>query len=207
VSKVDFAVWPGGPRTIGLQLGCNGLAARGPVKFEGKTAPPARRHLAGPTTPIVKAGPLLTKLANMTPEGPRHRRPHLPRGESTATPSRVTGGPRAQRWCPIVFSLNLNYRVPPECVARRGRAFHLRHLAGEDARGRKSPNRQPQCAAQWKPTPWLEESSSLPVVKAVEPKQAWTDVGSIRRFAISLPWNFGPGEKRAGASKETNSRP
>ncbi|HWL84674.1 MAG TPA: succinyl-diaminopimelate desuccinylase [Polyangiaceae bacterium] len=193
LAQVDLAICLE-PSDNRLQLGCNG-SLHATVTFEGKTAHSSRPWQG--ENAIVKAAPLLTKLAALAPED-HVIDGHTYRAVITATQARDGG--RGRNVVPDVFSLNLNYRVPPD-VSLDEAESSLRHLVGEDARIEiidRSPGAPPN-GNHPLITKLIEAG-----VKTVEPKQAWTDVARFAARGIPAV-NFGPGENAQAHQKNEST--
>ncbi len=164
-----------------LQLGCGGsIQAR--VTFQGKTAHSARPWQG--ENAIQKSAGLLARLAARQPV---NQAVDGLEWKSVVSATLASGG-RARNIIPDRFELNLNQRFGPATSLEQAKAELVELVAGEalieyvDVSPAALPHRDhPLIAA-------LAASGVL----AVEPKQAWTDVG--RFGALGLPAaNFGPG--------------
>jgi len=164
-----------------LQLGCGGsIQAR--VGFQGKTAHSARPWQG--ENAIHKAAGLLARLAAKQPVS------QVVDGlewKSVVSATMASGG-RARNIIPDRFELNLNQRFGPATSALQAKAELTELVAGEaelefvDVSPAAPPHRDhPLIAA-------LADSGVL----AVEPKQAWTDVGRFASLGVAAA-NFGPG--------------
>jgi succinyl-diaminopimelate desuccinylase len=164
-----------------LQLGCGGsIQAR--VTFQGRTAHSARPWQGD--NAVHKAAGLLARLSALEPvnqvvDGLEWK------GVLSAT---MASGGRARNIIPDRFELNLNQRFGPLTSVDQARAELDAIVAGEaevelvDISPAAPPHREhPLIAA-------LAQSGVL----AVEPKQAWTDVGRFASLGVAAA-NFGPG--------------
>ncbi len=180
LAHVDLAVCLE-PSDNKLSLGASG-SIHAVVTFEGRTAHSARPWQG--ENAIHKAGPLLTELAALRPrevtlDGLVYR---------TVTSCTLAQGGRGRNIVPDAFELNLNHRFSPDQTLAEAQASIEALVAG---RGR----------IEWRDlSPAAPPSANHPLVvalraagvRAVEPKQAWTDVA--RFAAIGVPAvNFGPG--------------
>lgn len=169
------------PSDAKLQLGCGGsLHAR--ARFHGRTAHSARPWQG--ENAIHKACGLLGRLSALAPS------PRVVDGFEwvAVTSATLASGGRARNVVPDLFELNLNHRFPPGITVEEAKAGVLALLAGEaeveftDESPSALPRRDhPLLRA-------LAESG----VRAVEPKQAWTDVARFAALGIPAA-NFGPG--------------
>jgi succinyl-diaminopimelate desuccinylase len=176
-----------------LHLGCCG-AIHASVTFEGRTAHSARPWEGD--NAIVKAAPLLAKLAALAPEE------HVVDGlvYKTVTTVTLASGGRGRNVVPDAFTLNLNHRFAPDTSLEQAEA-NVRALVGEGARVELT-DRSP--AAKPAATHDLVEKLVASGVRAVEPKQAWTDVA--RFSALGIPAvNFGPGENAQAHQKNEST--
>jgi succinyl-diaminopimelate desuccinylase len=105
-------------------------------------------------------------------------------------------GGRARNIIPDVFEINLNHRFGPSTSLTRAEA-RLRELVGPDAELSVVDRSPPAPPLRAHPlVRMLAESGVL----AVEPKQAWTDVGRFAELEIPAV-NFGPGEQAQAHQK------
>lgn len=180
LAHVDLAVCLE-PSDNKLSLGASG-SIHAVVTFEGRTAHSARPWQGD--NAIHKAGPLLTDLAALAPrevtlDGLVYR---------TVTSCTLAQGGRGRNIVPDAFELNLNHRFSPDQTLAEAQASIEALVAG---RGR----------IEWRDlSPAAPPNANHPLVaalrdagvRAVEPKQAWTDVA--RFAAVGVPAvNFGPG--------------
>jgi succinyl-diaminopimelate desuccinylase len=180
LAKVDLAVCLE-PSDNKLSLGASG-SLHAEVVFEGRTAHSARPWQGD--NAIHKAGAFLVEL------GARHPEEVTIDGLSYRAVVSVTlaDGGRGRNVVPDRFRLNLNHRFPPGRSLEEAQRFVL-DLVGDRARVTftdLSPSALP--FASHPLVVALRDSG----VRAVEPKQAWTDVA---RFAeVGVPaLNYGPG--------------
>lgn len=172
-----------------LSLGASG-SIHAKVTFEGKTAHSARPWQG--ENAIHKAGAFLTELGLLSPkevlvDGLLYR---------SVTSATLAEGGRGRNIIPDSFSINVNHRfVPGVSIEQAQRA--IESLVGGRAR-----------------IDWIDLSpSALPFAshpavkafvdagaKAVEPKQAWTDVARFAQLGIAAI-NFGPGENAQAHQK------
>lgn len=170
------------PSNNALQLGCMG-SVHVTVRFAGRTAHSARPWQG--ENAILQAIPFLTELSRRAPhdvvlEGHTFR--------EVITPTRATDGGRGRNVVPDLFDVNVNYRFAP------GRTpleivDELRALVGDRAEVLAtdlSPAGHPHAAH-----PLVRHLGSCGV-RAVETKQAWTDVARFDSVGVPAV-NFGPG--------------
>jgi succinyl-diaminopimelate desuccinylase len=179
-----------------LHLGCCG-AIHASVTFGGKTAHSARPWEGD--NAIVKAAPLLAKLAALGPIE------HVVDGLVYRTVTTVTlaNGGRGRNVVPDTFTLNVNHRFAPDTTLEQAQA-DVAALVGEGARidfTDLSPAAMPSASHP------LVERLVASGVRAVEPKQAWTDVARFAAHGVPAV-NFGPGENaQAHQKNESTSVP
>jgi succinyl-diaminopimelate desuccinylase len=167
-----------------IQLGCCG-SIQATVTFRGRTG-----HAARPwegDNAIVKAAPLLTRLAALEPIE------HVIDGYVYRTVTTVTlaNGGRGRNVVPDSLTLNLNHRHAPSTTTEQAQA-DIRALLGDcdDAELTFTDLSPPAMPSGDHP---LVKRLIEAGVKTVETKQAWTDVA--RFAALGIPAiNFGPGE-------------
>lgn len=165
-----------------LQLGCLGTL-HAELTFCGRAAHSARPWQG--ENAIHKAGPLLARLADLTPVEVRFG-DLVYREVISAT---VAQGGRARNVVPDKFVVNLNFRFAP------GRSLasaqqHVRDLVGAAAEVR-FVDLAPSAAVPLH-NPLLERLRRCCALEE-QPKQAWTDVARLTAAGIPAV-NFGPGE-------------
>lgn len=172
-----------------LQLGCGG-SLHAAVKFRGRTAHSARPWQG--ENAIHKSSALLARLSALAPVTDE-RDGMVWKNVISAT---LGHGGRARNIIPDVFELNLNHRFGPSTSLERAKQNLLELVAGEAD------------------VEFVDESPSAPPlrhhaliaaladcgVKAVEPKQAWTDVARFAQLGIPAV-NFGPGTQAQAHQK------
>jgi len=196
LAGVDLAVCME-PSDNKLHLGCIGsIHAR--VTFQGRTAHSARPWEGD--NAVTKAGPFLTQMRSLAPresvvEGLRYR--------SITTVTEAKDGGRGRNVVPDRFVLNLNHRFAPDHDADQARAEVLA-LVGDRATVEfvdVSPAARPSADHP------LVRALVSAGVRAVEPKQAWTDVARFAQRGVAAI-NFGPGENaQAHQRNESTSLP
>jgi succinyl-diaminopimelate desuccinylase len=172
-----------------LQLGCVG-SVHATLRFHGRTAHSARPWQG--ENAILKATRMLGVLGAREPtevviDGHSFR--------EVISPT-MAGGGRQKNVVPDLFELNVNYRFGPGRTPEQV-VEHLRELVGDDAEvvaTDLSPAGRPHA------TDPLVLKLAAAGVRAVETKQAWTDVA--RFDAIGVPGvNFGPGTQAQAHQK------
>ncbi len=192
LGQVDLAVCLE-PSDNKLSLGASG-SLHAEVVFEGRTAHSARPWQGD--NAIHKAGAFLVELAGRQPEevvvdGLTYR--------AVVSVTLADGG-RGRNVVPDRFRLNLNHRFPPGRTLEEAQRF-VRDLVGNRARVTftdLSPSAPP--FASHPLVLALRESG----VRAVEPKQAWTDVARFAARAIPAV-NFGPGDNAQAHQKNEST--
>ncbi len=176
-----------------LSLGASG-SLHAEVIFEGRTAHSARPWQG--ENAIHKAGALLVELGELAPEEIVIDE-LLYRAVTTAT---LADGGRGRNVVPDRFRLNINHRFPPGRTPEQAQRF-VRELVGDRAQVTftdVSPSAMP--FATHPLVVALRESGT----RAVEPKQAWTDVA--RFAALGIPAvNFGPGDNAQAHQKNEST--
>lgn len=169
------------PSDNALQLGCMG-SVHATVVFEGRTAHSARPWQG--ENAILKAAGVLAELGERVPHDvvlDGHRFVEV------MTPTLASGG-RSRNIVPDRFEVNVNYRFAPGRTPEQ--AFEeLRALVGDRARvvaTDLSPAGRPHAS-----NPLVQRLAECGV-RAVETKQAWTDVARFDAYGVPAV-NFGPG--------------
>jgi len=184
LSSIDLGVCME-PSDNRLHLGCVG-SIHATVTFTGRTSHSARPWEGD--NAITKATDLLAKLRGLTPtesviEGLTYR--------SVTTVTQARDGGRGRNVVPDRFTLNVNHRFAPDRSMEEAAAYLCTQLGGyEDASIELtdlSPAARPNAGHP------LVRSLVAAGVRAVEPKQAWTDVARFAARGITAV-NFGPGE-------------
>jgi succinyl-diaminopimelate desuccinylase len=176
-----------------LHVGCCG-SIHATVTFHGRTGHSARPWEG--ENAITKAAPLIARLATQKPIE------HVIDGNTFRTVTTVTlaNGGRGRNVVPDTFTLNLNHRFAPSTSLDEAVA-NVRALVGEGAEvvfTDLSPAALPRADH-----PLVTQLISSGV-RAVEPKQAWTDVA--RFSALNIPAvNFGPGENAQAHQKNEST--
>jgi len=176
-----------------LSLGASG-SLHAEVVFEGRTAHSARPWQGD--NAIHKAGAFLVELGRQAPE--EHVVDELLyRAVISAT---LADGGRGRNIVPDRFRLNVNHRFPPGRTPEQAQAFVL-GLVGDAAQVTftdVSPSALP--FATHPLVVALRESGT----RAVEPKQAWTDVARFAGLGIPAV-NFGPGDNAQAHQKNEST--
>jgi succinyl-diaminopimelate desuccinylase len=164
-----------------LQLGCGG-SLQVSVRFKGRTAHSARPWQG--ENAIHKAAGLLARLSALAPVEDKVDDLFW----NAVTSATLAQGGRARNIIPDTFELNLNHRFGPSTTLAGAEQVVRDLVAGEaelefvDRSPAAPPLREhPLIRA-------LAESG----VRAIEPKQAWTDVARFASLGIAAA-NFGPG--------------
>jgi succinyl-diaminopimelate desuccinylase len=165
------------------------------VTFRGRTAHSSRPWEGD--NAVHKACGLLGRVASLSPK-PVQLDGLTYRAVTTVTQARDGG--RGRNVVPDVFTLNLNHRFTPDTTPEEAMR-HVRDLAGDDCEVRftdVSPGALPSA------THPLVDKLLKSGARAVEPKQAWTDVA---RFAArgTPAVNFGPGENAQAHQKNEST--
>jgi len=171
------------PSYCKLQLGCMG-SLHAKVIFRGKTAHSARPWQG--ENAIYKAWPVLHDLERRKAEETiLDGMPY--RGVMSAT---LASGGRGRNVIPDHFEINLNYRFLPNVSIEEAKE-HVRVLV--DGRADLEFTDESPSAPPHRSHPLvgkLIESG----VKAIEPKQAWTDVARFAQLGVAAV-NWGPGDQ------------
>jgi succinyl-diaminopimelate desuccinylase len=180
-----------------LHLGCVG-SIHATVTFEGRTAHSARPWEGD--NAITLAADFLSEMRARPPEetiidGLTYR--------TVTTVTQARDGGRGRNVVPDRFVLNVNHRFAPDRSAEEARDELLR-IIGRRAQVQVtdlSPAARPSASHP------LVRALVASGVRAVEPKQAWTDVARFAAFGIAAA-NFGPGENaQAHQKNESTSLP
>lgn len=180
-----------------LHLGCVG-SLHATVAFRGRTAHSARPWEG--QNAVTRAAPFLLRLGALEPrasvlDGLTYR--------SVTTVTRASDGGRGRNVVPDLFVLNVNHRFAPDRTMDDAQR-ELRDLVGGDADVEftdLSPAAQPSAGHP------LVRRLIDSGVRAVEPKQAWTDVARFALLGVAAV-NFGPGENaQAHQRNESTSLP
>jgi succinyl-diaminopimelate desuccinylase len=180
-----------------LSLGCNG-SLHATVTFEGRTGHSSRPWEGD--NAIYKSLPLIADLASLKPhhaviDGLTYR--------TVTSVTQAKDGGRGRNVVPDRFVLNLNHRFSPDISIDDAEA-HVREMVGDRAHVAftdASPGALPNARHP------LVQSLVAAGVRAVEPKQAWTDVARFAALGIAAV-NFGPGENaQAHQKNESTSLP
>ncbi len=182
LASIDLAVCLE-PSNNKLQLGATG-SLHADVVFTGRTAHSARPWQGD--NAIHKAGALLVELAVRAP------REVVLSGLTYRTVTSVTfaEGGRGRNVVPDRFRLNVNHRFAPDTSLEQAKAELLAIVAGraEVTFTDESPAAPPFADHD------LVRALRDAGVRAVEPKQAWTDVARFAALGVAAV-NFGPGEQ------------
>ncbi len=176
-----------------LQVGCCG-SLHATVTFEGKSAHSARPWEGD--NAITKGAKLLSRLADLRPIE-RRVEGHVYRTATTVT---LASGGRARNVVPDTFTLNVNHRFSPGTTLEGARADVLA-LVGEGPRVEFTDLAPAAMPSAEHPLVKLLVASG---VRAVEPKQAWTDVARFSAEGVSAV-NFGPGESAQAHQKNEST--
>jgi succinyl-diaminopimelate desuccinylase len=186
LSKVDLAVCME-PSDNKLHLGCVG-SIHATVTFVGRTAHSARPWEG--VNAITASVELLSRLSTTKPiesqiDGLTYR--------SVTTVTQASDGGRGRNVVPDRFVLNVNHRFAPDRSLEEASAY-VRGLAGVTGGAQVfveltdlSPAALPNASHP------LVRALVTAGARAVEPKQAWTDVARFAARGIAAV-NFGPGE-------------
>jgi succinyl-diaminopimelate desuccinylase len=182
LGEVDLAVCME-PSDNKLHLGCNG-SLHATLTFEGKTGHSARPWEG--QNAVTKAAPFLAEMAALTPkevvlDGLTYK--------SVMTITQARDGGRGRNVVPDTFALNLNHRFAPDTSLEAAQE-RVRALVAGRARVDfvdLSPAAPPNASH-----PFVKHLIDVGV-RAIEPKQAWTDVARFAARGIPAI-NFGPGE-------------
>ncbi|HEX4449102.1 MAG TPA: succinyl-diaminopimelate desuccinylase [Polyangiaceae bacterium] len=193
LGAVDLAVCME-PSDNKLHLGCVG-SIHATVTFHGRTAHSARPWEGD--NAITQAGALLSELRALRP------RESVIEGLTYRTVTTVTlarDGGRGRNVVPDLFVLNLNRRFAPDVTLDQAKA-DLLALVGDRAEvvfTDLSPSARPSAEHP------LVRALVASGVRAVEPKQAWTDVARFAARGVAAV-NFGPGENAQAHQKNEST--
>jgi succinyl-diaminopimelate desuccinylase len=180
LARADFALMLE-PSDNKLQLGCGG-SLHATLRFAGKTAHSARPWQG--ENAIQKAAGVLSRLTLRDP------RPDQIDGLTwhDVMSATLAQGGRARNIIPDLFELNLNHRFGPSgSITESERA--ISELVAGDAEIVIVDRSPPAPPLRHHP---VIEALSASGVKAIESKQAWTDVGRFAALGVPAA-NFGPG--------------
>jgi succinyl-diaminopimelate desuccinylase len=193
LGSVDVAVCME-PSDNKLHLGCVG-SIHATVTFEGRTAHSARPWEGD--NAITRAAEFLAEMRVLRPkesvlDGLTYR--------SMTTVTQAKDGGRGRNVVPDRFVLNVNHRFAPDCTIEKAQA-DLLALVGGRARVEVtdlSPAARPSAGHP------LVRALVAAGVRAVEPKQAWTDVARFAALGVAAV-NFGPGENAQAHQKDEST--
>jgi succinyl-diaminopimelate desuccinylase len=193
LGHVDLAVCLE-PSDNKLHLGCVG-SIHATVTFLGRTAHSARPWEGD--NAITNAAGFLAELGALKPiesvvEGLTYR--------TVTTVTQARDGGRGRNVVPDRFILNVNHRFAPDRTLDEAVA-HVRALVGDRAQIELtdlSPAARPSA------THPLVRALVAAGVRAVEPKQAWTDVARFAAHGVAAV-NFGPGENAQAHQKNEST--
>ena len=180
-----------------LHLGCTG-SIHAQVTFLGKTSHSARPWQG--VNAVYKAAPLLLRFDQLKPievtlGGMLYR--------TVTSVTQANDGSRGRNVVPDRFVLNVNHRFAPDRTLE-GEQEYLRDLVGDAAEVEftdLSPSAPP-----FRDHPLVQKLVDCGV-RAIEPKQAWTDVARFAALGVAAI-NFGPGENaQAHQKNESTSLP
>lgn len=177
-----------------LHLGCVG-SIHATVTFEGRTAHSARPWEG--RNAITRAGAWLAELDALSAKevvigGLRYR--------SVMTVTQAHHGGRGRNVVPDRFTLNLNHRFTPDRSLDQAKQ-DLLALVGERAHVEFTDLSPAAPPAADHP---LVGALVAAGVRAVEPKQAWTDVARFAQLGVPAV-NFGPGENAQAHQKNEST--
>lgn len=177
-----------------LHLGCMG-SLHATVKFEGRSSHSARPWEGD--NAVYKAASLLADVGALTPrevkiDGLTYR--------ATTSVTQARDGGRGRNVVPDVFTVNLNHRFTPDTTIEEAKAHVTRLVAG---RGAVTFIDESPAAMPHRDHPIITKLSESGV-RAVDPKQAWTDVARFAALGIAAA-NFGPGENAQAHQKNEST--
>ncbi len=193
LGSVDLAVCME-PSDNRLHLGCVG-SIHATVTFHGRTAHSARPWEGD--NAITRAAGFLGELRALAPresvvEGLTYR--------TVTTVTQASDGGRGRNVVPDRFVLNVNHRFAPDRTLDDAKR-DLLALVGDRAQVEVtdlSPAARPNAEH------WLVRALVAAGVRAVEPKQAWTDVARFAQLGVAAV-NFGPGENAQAHQKNEST--
>jgi succinyl-diaminopimelate desuccinylase len=193
LGKVDLAVCME-PSDNKLHLGCTG-SIHATVTFIGRTAHSARPWEG--ENAITKAADFLAEMRTARPvatvlDGLTYR--------TVTTVTQARDGGRGRNVVPDRFIMNLNHRFAPDRTLDEAAAEVLA-LVGDRAQVELtdlSPAARPNAVHP------LVRALAAAGVRAVEPKQAWTDVARFAARGVAAV-NFGPGENAQAHQKNEST--
>lgn len=193
LAAVDLAVCME-PSDNKLHLGCVG-SIHATVSFRGRTAHSARPWEGD--NAITQAGAFLSELRASTPkesliEGLTYR--------TVTTVTQAKDGGRGRNVVPDLFTLNVNRRFAPDVSLEEARRDLVALVGGraEIEFTDLSPAARPSAEHP------LVRALVASGVRAVEPKQAWTDVARFAARGVAAV-NFGPGENAQAHQKNEST--
>jgi succinyl-diaminopimelate desuccinylase len=193
LGAVDLAVCME-PSDNKLHLGCVG-SIHATLTFRGRTAHSARPWEGD--NAITQAGAFLAELRGMKTresliEGLTYR--------SVTTVTQARDGGRGRNVVPDLFVLNVNRRFAPDIPLEDAKADLVALVGGraEIAFTDLSPAARPSAEHP------LVKALVASGVRAVEPKQAWTDVARFAARGVAAV-NFGPGENAQAHQKNEST--
>jgi succinyl-diaminopimelate desuccinylase len=193
LGSVDLAVCME-PSDNKLHLGCVG-SIHATVTFRGRTAHSARPWEGD--NAITQAGAFLAELRLLRAkesliESLTYR--------TVTTVTQARDGGRGRNVVPDLFVLNLNHRFAPDVSLEEARRDLVALVAGraEVEFSDLSPAARPSAEHP------LVRALVASGVRAVEPKQAWTDVARFAERGVAAV-NFGPGENAQAHQKNEST--
>ena len=196
LSHVDLAVCLE-PSDNKVHLGCMG-SVHATVTFVGRTAHSARPWEGDNAVP--QAAALLAALGGLRPvesviDGFTYR--------SSTTVTQARDGGRGRNVVPDRFVLNVNHRFAPDRSLDQAVAYVLGLLAEHAPRVQVEITDRSPAALPGAGHP-LVKALVAAGVRAVEPKQAWTDVARFSALGVAAV-NFGPGENAQAHQKNEST--
>jgi len=193
LARVDLAVCME-PSDNKLHLGCVG-SIHATVSFQGRTAHSARPWEGD--NAITRAADFLVEMRALRPvesvvEGMTYR--------TVTTVTQAKDGGRGRNVVPDRFVLNVNHRFAPDQTLDQARADLAARIGGraEVEITDLSPAARPNAEHP------LVRALVAAGVRAVEPKQAWTDVARFAQRGVAAV-NFGPGENAQAHQKNEST--